>query len=350
MLELRSITKTYDGGGHTTRALTSVDLTVEAGEIFGIIGSSGAGKSTLVRLFNLLERPTSGDVIVDGERISSLEGAALRAARRKIGMVFQQFNLLYARTVSGNVAYPLELSGEYTRAEIAIRVAGLLKRVGLSDHATKYPAQLSGGQKQRVGIARALATQPKVLLCDEATSALDPETTGSVLDLLADINRELGVTIVLITHEMDVVRRVCDRVAVLDHGRVVEIGPVADVFLHPQHAATLALVRESAPDADLAGENGLTVGRGRLVRVTGTGAASGRSIPAALLAAHGVEAEILAGRVGKIRGEGFSQFTVSLDGRDVDGAIRALKATGLHVEGIGAPFQSAAPEVKLHVV
>ncbi|WP_420139654.1 methionine ABC transporter ATP-binding protein [Sphingomonas sp.] len=235
VVRLTNVSKRY--GGSTAVALDQVSLSVSPGEIFGIIGQSGAGKSTLIRLLNALERPSEGQVEVDGVDLAGLSPAELRTLRRRIGMIFQNFGLLSSRTVAGNVAFPLELT-DATRTDRNAKVAALLSRVGLAEYADRYPAQLSGGQKQRVGIARALATDPDVLLCDEATSALDPETTRSVLGLLRDLNRELGLTIVLITHEMDVVRTVCDRVAVLDHGRLVETGAVADIFESGAHPAT----------------------------------------------------------------------------------------------------------------
>lgn len=235
MIALEDVHKRFAGSG--AAALNGVSLSVERAEIFGVIGRSGAGKSTLIRLVNALETPTAGLVTVDGVDVASLSLPALRAMRRRIGMIFQNFGLLSSRTVAANVAFPLKLAGAPKAAREA-KVASLLDRVGLSDHADKYPAQLSGGQKQRVGIARALATDPDILLCDEATSALDPETTRSVLALLRDLNRELGLTIMLITHEMEVVRTVCDRVAVLDAGQVVESGTVADIFENARHPAT----------------------------------------------------------------------------------------------------------------
>jgi len=235
MIRLVDVEKRYAGTGGA--ALAGVSLEVVRGEVFGVIGQSGAGKSTLIRLINALERPTAGRVEVDGIDVAGLAPAALRVLRRRIGMIFQNFGLLSSRTVAANVAFPLKLA-DMPRAERDAKVAALLDRVGLTEHADKYPAQLSGGQKQRVGIARALATDPDILLCDEATSALDPETTRQVLALLRDLNRDLGLTIVLITHEMDVVRASCDRVAVLEQGRVVETGAVADIFAAPSHPAT----------------------------------------------------------------------------------------------------------------
>ncbi|XWT43365.1 ATP-binding cassette domain-containing protein [Streptomyces noursei] len=249
-MQLDSVSKEFAGG---TLAVDRVSLAVAPGSVFGIVGHSGAGKSTLLRLINLLETPTTGTVTVAGQELTALGSRQLRAARRDIGMVFQQFNLFRSRTVLGNVAYPLRQAGA-TRAEARERAAEALRFVGLADQAKRYPEQLSGGQRQRVGIARALATEPRVLLCDEATSALDPQTTQEVLALLRRVNDELGVTIVLITHEMEVVRAVCDRMAVLDAGRIVETGPVRELFAAPQHPTTRAFVRsavEASPLLDL---------------------------------------------------------------------------------------------------
>ncbi|BCP52382.1 methionine import ATP-binding protein MetN [Kaistia sp. 32K] len=332
MIRLVNIARDFSTRVGITRALHGINLEVPAGQIFGIIGASGAGKSTLVRTINLLERPTEGDVFLGDERITSARGEELRRLRRRIGMVFQHFNLLNSRTVAGNIAYPLELGGRLRRREIDAKVSGLLARVGLVEHADKYPKQLSGGQRQRVGIARALANDPEVLLCDEATSALDPVTTRSVLSLLREINRDLGVTIVLITHEMEVIRQTCDRVAVLDHGRVVETGPPLDVFLHPKHPATLKLVREAEhldPVVDLDPADA-----GRLYRLTLTGETAHK--PALSLTARetGVDFEIVEGRVGHVRDVRYAKFVVRLFGGDEDSAVRLLRHTGVHVERV----------------
>ncbi len=232
MIDLHQLRKTYPGG---VVALDGVDLHVAAGEVYGVVGRSGAGKSTLLRAVNLLERPDSGTVRVDGRDLTALAPAELRAARRRIGMIFQQFRLLSGRTVAGNVALPLELAG-VPRPARAGRVSELLDLVGLSGKAAEYPARLSGGQRQRVAIARALATDPAVLLCDEATSALDPHTTVGILALLRDLNRRLGLTILLITHDLGVVERICDRAGVLDAGRLVETGPVGELLARPGSA------------------------------------------------------------------------------------------------------------------
>jgi D-methionine transport system ATP-binding protein len=241
MIELHSVSKTYPGGDAV--ALDAVSLRIERGEVFGVIGQSGAGKSTLIRLLNALERPSTGQVLIDGTNLATLTPAALRAQRRRIGMIFQNFGLLSSRTVRDNIGFPLALAG-VARNQREARVTELLDRVGLTERADAYPAQLSGGQKQRVGIARALATGPDILLCDEATSALDPETTRSVLALLRELNGELGLTIVLITHEMGVVRSVCDRVAVLDRGHLVETGTVETVFAEAKHDSTRRLLQD----------------------------------------------------------------------------------------------------------
>lgn len=233
MIKLNNITKVFEQGIHTISALNNVSLHVPAGQIYGVIGASGAGKSTLIRCVNLLERPTSGTVLVNGKDLTALSEKALTEARREIGMIFQHFNLMNSRTVFGNVALPLEL-GNASREEIKTRVNELLELVGLADKQDAWPANLSGGQKQRVAIARALASNPKVLLCDEATSALDPATTRSILALLKDINRRLGLTILLITHEMDVVKRICDQVAVISQGQLIEKDRVSEVFSHPK--------------------------------------------------------------------------------------------------------------------
>ncbi|HEY1847365.1 MAG TPA: methionine ABC transporter ATP-binding protein MetN [Buttiauxella sp.] len=233
MIKLSNITKVFQQGNRTVQALNNVSLHVPAGQIYGVIGASGAGKSTLIRCVNLLERPTQGSVLVDGQELTTLSEGQLTKARRQIGMIFQHFNLLSSRTVFGNVALPLELDN-MPREEVKRRVTELLDLVGLSEKHDVYPANLSGGQKQRVAIARALASNPKVLLCDEATSALDPATTRSILELLKDINRRLGLTILLITHEMDVVKRICDCVAVISDGELIEQDTVSEVFSHPK--------------------------------------------------------------------------------------------------------------------
>lgn len=237
MIQLKHITKTFYTDNGEVQACKDISLNIEKGEIYGIIGFSGAGKSTLVRCINLLERPTSGEVFIDGEEITCLNEKNLRFIRKKIGMIFQHFNLMRSRTVSQNIAYPLKGSG-LSKEEINKKVSDLLELVDLKDKAKAYPSQLSGGQKQRVAIARALANDPKVLLCDEATSALDPQTTKSILKLLKEVNTKLGITIVLITHEMSVIKEICNRVAIMENGNVEEEGKILDVFSDPRKQVT----------------------------------------------------------------------------------------------------------------
>jgi len=241
IIEIQSLSKTFHTKDSEVRALSNIDLTIEKGDIFGIIGMSGAGKSTLVRCINMLEKPSEGTVLFDGRDLSALSDKDLRTVRRSMGMIFQQFNLLMQRTAEQNICFPLELAGA-DKASAKKRAKELLELVGLADRARAYPAQLSGGQKQRVAIARALATNPKVLLCDEATSALDPTTTTSILALLKDINRRMGITIVIITHQMSVIEEICNRVAIIDDSRIAESGSVEDIFHRPQTAAAQKLV------------------------------------------------------------------------------------------------------------
>ena len=246
MISIQHVSKTYDGGAH---ALSDICLDIADGDVFGIIGMSGAGKSTLVRTINLLERPTSGAIEVDGRDVTALSGAELRSYRRRVAMIFQNFGLLAQKTVLDNVCSPFVAANGKVTTENRDRALELLDRVGLADKATSYPSQLSGGQKQRVASARALACEPEVILCDEATSALDPSSTNTILKLLRDINRETGVTLVVITHSMDVVEKICNNVAVLDAGRVVEQGSVAEVFAAPQADATRVLLGKVDWDA-----------------------------------------------------------------------------------------------------
>jgi D-methionine transport system ATP-binding protein len=329
MIRLEGVTKRFRSAAGERVALDAVDLTVAAGEVFGVVGRSGAGKSTLIRTINLLERPDAGTVTVDGRAMTALPPAELRAARRRIGMIFQHFNLLNAKTVAENVAFPLRLEGR-PAAEVDRRVADLLEQLGLSEHGRKHPAQLSGGQKQRVGIARALACEPGVLLCDEATSALDPETTDEILTLLDQLNRDLKLTIVLITHQMEVVRRVCDRVAVLKDGRVVEAGATADVFLHPQHAATRAMLAE--------GEEGFETTDvppgGRLAKLTFRGGSTYEPELSRVARSVGVDYSILSGRISRIRGEPYGQLVVAFTGGDAEAAVAQLTARGVRVEAV----------------
>ncbi|MDR2873008.1 MAG: methionine ABC transporter ATP-binding protein [Xanthomonadaceae bacterium] len=315
MIEFQSICKSYRSGQGDVVALHPFDLRVERGEVFGIIGHSGAGKSTLIRLINRLEAPSGGRLLIDGEDITSLDAMTLRERRRRIGMIFQHFNLLSSRTVADNVAFPLRLTA-MSRVGISKRVHELLAWVGLDKYARHYPAQLSGGQKQRVGIARALATQPQLLLCDEATSALDPQTTASVLQLLTRINRELGLTIVLITHEMEVIRRVCDRVAVLDAGRLVESGPVERVFLHPEHPTTRRFVSEVEHLDENELHRDFAAVTGDILRLTFSGETTYRPLLSGLTRATGTDYSILFGRIDRIKQVPCGQLVVALNGGD----------------------------------
>ncbi|AQQ31891.1 methionine ABC transporter ATP-binding protein [Burkholderia cenocepacia] len=338
MIELRNLSQRFPGPGGWVEALHNVNLTIPQGEVFGIIGRSGAGKSTLVRTINLLTRPTEGNVVVGGRDLTLLSASALREARREIGMIFQHFNLLSSRTVFDNVALPLELAGA-SRADIEAAVLPLLDLVGLSAQKDRYPSQISGGQKQRVGIARALASQPKVLLSDEATSALDPETTRSILDLLKRINRELGLTIVLITHQMEVIKQVCDRVAVLDAGRVVEEGRVIDVFLQPHHEVTRALIgdviaQELPPALKARVAERLKTGRGHLLRLAFTGSGVDQPILSETIRRYELDFNILHGQIDEIQGQAFGSLAVLAGGEPgkVGQALAFLREQGVVVE------------------
>ena len=332
MIRLENLTKTYLSSGRTIHALAGVDMTIQEGEVFGIIGRSGAGKSTLIRMLNLLERPGSGKVWLQGRDITPLSEGDLRQVRRGIGMVFQHFNLLRSRTVLDNVRFPLKLAGLPKNTQLE-RAREVLALVGLSDHADKYPGQLSGGQQQRVGIARALANRPSLLLCDEATSALDPETTQSVLRLLRDINAKLGLTIVMITHGMDVIRAACDKVAVIDSGRIVESGDVLDVFLHPQHEVTQSLLSESGMDAegwrDLADTTA-----GQLIRLSFRGEATAQPMLSHISRDLAVDLSILHGTVGRIKETPYGQLVVA-----AQGDAQALSQLPARFEALGVRFE-----------
>ena len=340
MIELQGLSQRFPGGSGEVHALRDVSLSIGAGEVFGIIGRSGAGKSTLVRAINLLNRPTSGRVIVGGQDLTALDNGALRLARRDIGMIFQHFNLLSSRTVFGNVALPLELAGK-SKSEIESTVLPLLDLVGLSALKDRYPAQISGGQKQRVGIARALASKPKVLLSDEATSALDPETTRSILDLLKQINRELGLTVVMITHQMEVIKQVCDRVAVLEAGSVVEAGRVIDVFLRPQHEVTRAMIgdviAQELPESVLKRvESRLGNGRDHVYRLAFTGEGVDQPVLAHAIRRYGLDFNILHGHIDEIQGQAFGSLAIMATGElaDVKAAMEYLQQQGVVVEEI----------------
>ncbi|MFJ1252221.1 methionine ABC transporter ATP-binding protein [Cupriavidus sp. CuC1] len=340
MIELQGLSQRFPGGSGEVYALRDVNLSIAAGEVFGIIGRSGAGKSTLVRAINLLNRPSAGRVSVAGQELTALDSAALRKARRDIGMIFQHFNLLSSRTVYDNVALPLELAGK-SRSEISDTVLPLLELVGLTALKDRYPAQVSGGQKQRVGIARALASKPKVLLSDEATSALDPETTRSILELLKQINRELGLTIVMITHQMEVIKQVCDRVAVLEAGQVVETGRVIDVFLRPKHEVTRAMIgdviaQELPPSVLKRVESRLGNGRDHVYRLAFTGAGVDQPVLAQAIRRYGLDFNILHGHIDEIQGQAFGSLAIMATGEpaDVKAAMEYLQQEGVVVEEI----------------
>ena len=315
MIELRHIVKDFGTGEAAVHALRDISLTVEDGEIFGIIGLSGAGKSTLVRCINLLERPTSGSVIVDGRDLTSMTDRELRTARKSISMIFQSFNLLMQRSVLANVCFPMELAG-VKKEDARRRAMELLELVERPDKANAYPVQLSGGQKQRVAIARALASDPKVLLCDEATSALDPKTTRSILALLKKLNRELGVTVVVITHEMRVVEQICSRVAILDNGEIQETGPVAEVFSNPRSEAGRRLVLPEGEKIHVLPDN-------RLVRLVFNGASATEPIIATLASEQGIRLNILSADTRSIGEKTFGNMILGLP-EDETEAARAL--------------------------
>ncbi|PSO31819.1 methionine ABC transporter ATP-binding protein [Bradyrhizobium sp. MOS002] len=318
MVRFEGISKTYPAyrGKPGVNALRNIDFAIPRGSITGVIGRSGAGKSSLVRLINGLERPTTGRVVVDNRDISALAGRDLRLAQRSIGMIFQHFNLLSSRTAAANIALPLEIAG-WAKADIRARVAELLTLVGIGDKHDRYPSELSGGQKQRVGIARALATRPSVLLSDEATSALDPQTTRAILDLLANINRELGVTIVLITHEMSVVRQLAGDVVVLDAGRVVESGHVADIFTHPKHPITQSFLAEAIGDSlpvSLASRivSEPPAAGQAVIRVQVRGAGAGDTLVARLARELGLDVSLLSARIDEIGGQHVGSLTLGI--------------------------------------
>ncbi|NDL62872.1 methionine ABC transporter ATP-binding protein [Acerihabitans arboris] len=295
MIQLDHISVDFPQGKQPgARAVDNVSLHIKRGEIYGIVGASGAGKSTLLRTINLLQRPSTGDVIVNGVRVSELSGSGLRRQRQKIGMIFQHFNLMFTRTVAANVAFSLRAAGK-SSADIASRVPEILALVGLTDKATAFPAQLSGGQKQRVGIARAIANQPEVLLCDEPTSALDLETSASILTLLKEINLRLGITIVLISHEMTVIKTICDRVAVMTGGKVVEEGAVFDIFATPQHEFTRQLVSHTF-NLELPPRLMQDL-RGTLLKILFVGASAEQPVLSDVATRFGVSVNILHGKI-----------------------------------------------------
>jgi D-methionine transport system ATP-binding protein len=344
MIEIQAISHRFSGQGNASQdAIKNLSLSIQKGEIFGVIGRSGAGKSTLVRTINLLNRPYDGKIVVDGKDLSQLSASELRAARREIGMIFQHFNLLSSRTVYDNIALPLELAG-MSKAAIRAQVMPILELVSLTDHKDKYPAQISGGQKQRVGIARALANQPKVLLSDEATSALDPETTRSILELLRKINRELGLTIVLITHQMEVIKEICDRVAVMDAGQIIEQGHVLDIFRQPKHEVTRALIGDviahELPQGVLErvrrklASTQQGSGSDHLLRLAFTGENVDQPILSEAVRQFNLNFTILHGQIDQIQGQAFGSLAVLASGEhaEVANAISYLRNQNVVVE------------------
>ena len=319
LIELNHLTKTFKGKTQTVDALKDINLHIEQGDIFGIIGMSGAGKSTLVRCINLLERPTGGSVVIDGVEMEKLTPAQLRQRRREITMIFQQFNLLMQRSCLKNICFPMELAG-VKKADAEKRARELLEVVGLPDKANAYPAQLSGGQKQRIAIARALATNPKVLLCDEATSALDPNTTHAILTLIKDINKKLGITVVVITHQMSVVEEICDSVAILDGGVVVEQGEVREIFANPKTAAARRLVAPNGGSA--ARDLSSFAPDDHVVRVTFNGSSAAKPLVASLAAEKGILVSVLSADTRDLSGQCYGSMLLKLP-RDTEQAKQA---------------------------
>lgn len=341
MIELQHVSKTFGAKKGTVHAVQDVSLTIGDGEIFGIIGFSGAGKSTLVRCMNLLERPTGGSVLIDGKDITKISEKELRDVRRKIGMIFQHFNLMRSRTVYGNIAFALKGSS-LSKAEQDQKIRELLELVGLSDKTDAYPSQLSGGQKQRVAIARALANDPKVLLCDEATSALDPQTTQSILKLLNEVNRKLGLTIVIITHQMDVVKDICDRVAVMENGYVVEEGSTIDVFDRPQQPVTKDFIDTATHISriyELIGENDplteLAPGS-KMLLLSYSSLNTKDAVISQVSRKFNVDASIIFGNVEVLKSLPFGKLVVTLSGRteDIEQSIEYFRQAGIDTEVI----------------
>ena len=335
MIELKHVSKVFETAGGRVEALKDISLTIPDGDVYGIIGMSGAGKSTLVRCINMLERPTSGEVIVNGKRLDTMSPAQLRAARRDITMIFQRFNLLMQRNCLDNVCFPMELAG-VSRREAASRAQELLETVGLPDKAKAYPAQLSGGQQQRVAIARALATNPKVLLCDEATSALDPKTTRQILELIGDINKKLGITVVIITHQMSVVKEVCNHVAILDDGEVVEEGLVSTVFSAPKSAAARHLVFPRGADIDVSDPQ-----QQRRIRLIFRSAKT-TSIPlvAQLATEEGISATVISANTQKLSEEVYGSMLLGVPNAQFEQAMDFLRSIeNLQVEEASVDVQ-----------
>lgn len=318
MIEVNNLSLSYTNKKYTANVLHQVSLKVTPGEIYGIIGKSGAGKSSLIKCLNLLQKPDSGSVIVDGIDLTQISKSELRVLRQKIGVIFQGFNLLNSKTAFENVALPLRLQGQHSNMEIKVKVDSLLSLVGLENFSNKYPESLSGGQKQRLGIARALTTDPKILLSDEATSALDPETTNSILELLLKINEQLGLTIVLITHEIDVIRKICDKVAVLNEGQIIECGNTVDIILHPKHSLTRKLIIEEESSKYLEQVSEFykfnKTDNSHLVLISFIGNNAFEPVLNTIAVETGVKFSILRGELGRIKKTPFGQMLFELRG------------------------------------
>lgn len=338
MISLTNVKKVYNSKNNSVTAVNNINLQINDGEIFGIIGYSGAGKSSLIRLLNGLETPTEGTITVAGHDITSIKGKDLQNARKEISMIFQHFNLLWSRTVRENISFPLEIS-KVPKTERDKRVSELIKLVGLEGREDAYPSQLSGGQKQRVGIARALANNPKVLLCDEATSALDPQTTDSILDLLVDINERLGLTIVLITHEMHVIRKICHRVAVMEEGRFVEQGKVLDVFKKPQANITKRFVQQvTEPEETKETIEHLLhqYPNGRVIQLTFVGETAETPLITRLIRDFNIEINILQGKISQTQSGSYGTLFIHIDGEmnEVNSSIDYIRQQQVEVEVI----------------
>lgn len=335
MITIKNVKKIFSTKQGDVTAVTDVNLEIQEGEIFGVIGYSGAGKSTLIRMLNGLELPTAGSVTVANKRVSHIKGSELRVARQKIGMIFQHFNLLWSRTVRENIAFPLEIAG-VSKTNRMKKVDELIKLVGLQGREDAYPSQLSGGQKQRVGIARALANDPKVLLCDEATSALDPQTTDSILDLLVDINERLGLTIVLITHEMHVIRKICHRVAVMENGGIVEKGSVLEVFKNPQQPITKRFVQQvTEPEKTKETIEHLheAYSTGQMVQLSFVGEGAEQPLITNLIRNFGITVNILQGNISQTQNGAYGTLLIHIDGEESEIA-KAIEYIHSHQVGV----------------
>ncbi len=337
MIEIKNLSKTYISKEKSFEALKDINLSIGHGDIFGIIGLSGAGKSTLVRCINMLERPTSGEIFIDGKDIVKVGAKELRSMRKNIGMIFQHFNLLMNSTVYDNIAFPLKISG-YRREEIDKKVKKLLDVVDLEDKSNSYPSELSGGQKQRVGIARALANDPEIILCDEATSALDPNTTQSILELLKKINKKFNITIIIITHEMDVIKKICNKVAVLEQGSLVEEGDVVSVFSNPKTDILRSFLQENKYDIP---ENVLSTEKNKgieekVLRIDFIGARSKEPIISKMIKKFDVDVSILSGNIENIQDTNLGYLIIKICGKEesVTKSINYLKDINLRVEVI----------------